>query len=542
VKVCINCGMENEATATVCNSCGDDLPKELPPKKPFVLNGRFPKKLLIPIASIAVLLIAIGIYAGIASSNAKPLRVVELFEDAIVEGNVKQVMKLIEPGDPLLKIDETTAQQLITYYKENPSTFSDEMEQLKFDAEMWNDDISTATSLFAKSDQKPDEILSFIERKEVKGLFGKYGIEVKLFYFKVTTNQKGTVFRLNDKEILTAKVDYYDKVLGPFLPGTYKMKVDFNGEYVSLSAEKEVNLPEDHDKEIDLSLQALYIYPESNDPEAQLYVNGKDAGKTFKNMERFGPVASDGSMTVHAQRKTEWGMLYSDKVTITDGSMYPNLSLNGIYIYPKTNFPDAKLLINDKNTNVSIDVATNDGFGPLPYDTALTMQVEKIFPWGTYRSEKKPVKENATWDELNLMIDPLDDKIKGQLMGDVNTFLKTMIDAYNKEDISVLKNTTQSLKDKFEELIAGSNYTGDIVKTVYDLGTFSVYQKEKGQYTSTFTAAFTTNELRYGTVKEPYDYTWNFSAVYDEVNKKWIVSEYSGTYYFDGTNVKEFTF
>jgi hypothetical protein len=493
------------------------------------------KRFLIPAASLLILLMAGGIIMGVASSNAKPLSIVERFEDAIIEGNVKQVMKLTEPGDPLLIMNEKNAQQLITYYKDNPSTFTDEMEQLRFDAEMWNDE---------QAGRDKNEVLTFVTREDQQGFFGKYAIEVTPAYFQVMTNQKGTVFYLNDEEILTAKVDHYNKILGPFLPGDYEVRVDYDGEYVSLSTEREVKLPRDHDEDIDLSLKAHYIYPESDDWEAQLFVNDKDTGQTFREMERFGPVATDGSMTVQAQKKTEWGTLYSEKVQVSDEDLYPYLSLEGLYIYPTTNFPeDARLLINDEYTDASLDYTSYEGFGPLPYDTVLTMQVEKEFPWGTYRSEKKPIKEGATWEEDYLEINPLDDAVREQIMGDVNNFLDTMLEAYTLGDTSGLQNAADQVKEDIAGYVEYDSYEGELIKVVYDLETFSIYQDEAGQYNSYLSGIFTVNELDFYTnTVEPYEITWNFTVVYDEDSESWNVSQYNESYYFDGVETREFIF
>lgn len=496
------------------------------------------KKVLITFASIIVLLIVGAGFTSVASSKAKPISVVEIFENAIVKGNVKQVMELAVPGDPLFIIDESSAQLLIAYYKANPSSFTDEMKRLKFDAEMWNDEISMNLD-----PSTIDDLLSLVKRKEKEGLFGKYAIEIKPSYFKVMTNQKGTVFYLNDKEILTAKVDDYDKILGPFMPGNYELKVDYEGDYVSLSSSRKVKLPEDHDKDIDLSLKAQYIYPESNDLEAQLYVNDKDTGITFEHMNRFGPVASDGSLTVHAQKKTEWGTLYSEKIRITDESIYPYLHLEGIYIYPSSNFADAKLLINDKNTRESLEYMEYDGYGPLPLNTVLTMQAEKEFPWGTYRSEIKPIKESLDWEEQFLRIDPLDHEIREQLMNDINTFISTMLEGYTHGNPEKLQHVTGSLREEFETyIIPNSAYTGSLTKVVYDLYGMGIYTDDSGQYNAHLSTTFTANEL-YDGYEYLNEYVWDITAVYDETSKQWNVDQYNENYYyFDDTDTKEFTF
>lgn len=556
MKKCEQCGMDNDQSFQFCSSCGGKLesetatatpasvkeeqPKQTNHKEVHKMNGLFSKKILVPVALIALLFIGGFSYMGIGSTNAKPVNVVEQFEDAIVDGDPKKLIKLMVPGDPLLELDEANAKKLIAYYKKNPSAFVDEMKQLKTDASMWKDD-SSAITTFSDIDDEVDRVLTFVKRKEKQGMFGKYAIEVKPLYVKVRTNQEGTILTLNDKEILTAKVDYYDRVLGPYMPGEYTFAADYDGEYVSLSTEKEVKLPKDHDKEVDLSLDVQYIYPESNDLEASLYINGKDTGKLFKDMNYFGPVASDGTMTVQAKKQSEWGMLESDVVTITAGDAYPYLELKGLYVYPTSNVSGAKLLINDKNTGVSIDDASYSGYGPLPYQGAFTMQAEKIFPWGTFSSEKKPVVEYPSWEDEDLSINPLDTATKDQIMADTNEFLVSMIDALDQNDASLLNNATPYFEEYFTDYMLSDGFDGYLMYAAYEMDTFDFYEDEYGDYIVNFTGLFTTNEIYYSDDYEPYDYEWEFTVVYDQANQKWMFDDFMGGYFY-GENIREFTF
>jgi uncharacterized membrane protein YvbJ len=495
-------------------------------------------KYMLPIAAVLIVLVGVGVYTGIAIWNVKPTDVVDRFEAAIHKGDIDQVMDLLVSSDPLFEMNEQSAEQLVAYYRDNPLIFVNEIKQLTSSAELFEDEGVSSTSLFTNINRNSKEGLSFIQRKNSTWPSSKYAIELKLYYFKVLTNQKGTVFSLNDKEILTAKVDDYDRILGPYLPGTYEMKVDYKGDYVTLSEHKSVVLPRDHDKDIDLSLKAQYIYPESNDPEAELIVEGKSTGILFKNLNRFGPVSSDGSLTIHAEKKTEWGILSSEKVDVTAGDQYPDLSLQGVYIYPVSSYNDVKLFINDIDTGETIGYEETDGYGPLPYNATLTMHGEKVFPWGTHSSEKKPIKDGMQQEDMYLNIDAVDEKVREQIMNDMNTFIISFFAAYESNDISLVKNSTEYLNNNIVDSVNESTFIAQVTNTNYDIYSIYIFSDVDNLYNGNVTVrvmAEINNE-------EFASYDWSINVIYNESTNQWEANDFMDAHYFDINNSQEFTF
>ena len=63
----------------------------------------------------------------------------------------------------------------------------------------------------------------------------------------------------------------------------------------------------------------------SNYDEAIVFINGKSTGKTVTELETFGPVSLNGSLTIHAETNVQGKTLKSDKITLTNNTDYIEL-------------------------------------------------------------------------------------------------------------------------------------------------------------------------------------------------------------------------
>ena len=63
-----------------------------------------------------------------------------------------------------------------------------------------------------------------------------------------------------------------------------------------------------------------------------------------------------------------------------------DLKFKAININLSSNFDDANVFINDKDTNKQVKDIKN--YGPMPLDKDIYIYLQRDFPWGTLKSEK----------------------------------------------------------------------------------------------------------------------------------------------------------
>ena len=108
--------------------------------------------------------------------------------------------------------------------------------------------------------------------------------------------------------------------------------------------------------------------------------------------------------------KTDYGNI-NETVNFTamdDGKV--NINVPAIFITLYSNFDDAKVFINNKDTLKKVNDIKN--FGPIPENKNVSIYIEREFPWGSLKSESVNISEDITKiNKLDIKIDVSNVKI-----------------------------------------------------------------------------------------------------------------------------------
>lgn len=519
------------------------------------------KIVLIIIASVIGLLIIASIVGySILSANSKPESVLSKFQAAVKSGNAAAAHKILVSNDPVFELTEGDITKLLTYLDEESSVFDDEIDSLKTQ-------IDNEKEERLKYDYY--SMLTLVKEKGLLGLFDSYKIAVQPYYFTLYTNQKGVVIKLDGKDLVTSKSDNYTKVIGPLMPGSYSLDAQFDSEYVSLNTKKKVLLPEDHNYEIDLSIDAQYVYLESNYPEAKLYLNGKDTKLTVGDAYRFGPIASNGTMTVQANLDNKWGSLTSESITIDGSSSYINLEILGYTIYPTASVMGAEVLLDGQSTGITFEQAMTDGIGPIPYDKEVAVTGQFEFPWGTYKSNELLLDKDSVFYDGDSDYDystyafftEIPDDIRSKIVTQLDGFIPSAFDSVTDYDEALLENVNEAnrtvILDSLYYQLSEYAYDGFYpTKATYTFDSMWVSSSEKDKYYISLAALVNFNYLSYDYWEDTYNdteekMTVNIDVLYDARDGSLVVESfdpyvdyydyYSDDYTYNDVEVKQFT-
>ena len=281
--------------------------------------------------------------------------------------------------------------------------------------------------------------------------------------------------------IATADKDKYEKEVGPFNPGIYKIKALFKGKHVDLEKNEDIDLmivkslisTSKNINSVNLSMDAYQVSVSSDYEDAKLFVNGKDTGLLVKDAKDFGPVTKDGSIKMYLQKEFPWGVMKGEEVKI----------------------------VGDKS--------------------------------------------------MKLKLSGLNEELQTSMMEKINVFRKACLDAQTARDTSKITNVSVNRKKQLDQLLkleidAKLLYAANVIKISYDLDSMKVYQKDNKFY-----AEINTKEsLNFAEYKEgePVPKGKMIEAiskeilVYDEASKNWLLDQNALSILFDTQNVKEFNF
>lgn len=174
-------------------------------------------------------------------------------------------------------------------------------------------------------------------------------------------------------------------------------------------------------------------------------INGVDmefSNKRFKLNDKAEFEVIPGTYTVLYEYKTEYGDISNSKTLNLMEDETVEIAIDGNYITLYSNFDDAKVFINDIDTELEAKDIKN--YGPFPKDKDIKIYLEREFPWGTIRSEELLISNeqyikldiNMVNDELNNMIDEI-----------ANKFYLSSFEALNSKDKSLISGATEEVKE-----------------------------------------------------------------------------------------------
>lgn len=269
--------------------------------------------------SLIFIAVIFGVHLFI-SSLFSPMAVVEEFEKAILDKDAKHLVSIINRGQKTYSISEKEAASYISYLtKEN--NFKTIDNQLKMQAnELDNSQEFVPTPT---TDKHGNQLVMLNKDYKKKWLFyDQYYLEFYPFSLTVSSNLPNTEVFVNDKKATKIKEAKKPMSVGFVFPGEYRFKGTFKSEYGDITKEENINLTVGNGNSFSVYLQldGQYVSISSNHDDAILFVNGKSTGLKVNETESFGPVKTDGSIKLHAERNVNGKTIKTDVIPVTDKS------------------------------------------------------------------------------------------------------------------------------------------------------------------------------------------------------------------------------
>ncbi|MCK6258811.1 PEGA domain-containing protein [Fictibacillus sp. KIGAM418] len=321
MNFCKECGNQLPAGSGFCKNCGtpykgqEPAPAEPAGTRSSEKSKRPNKPLIILVAALVLLLIAGFTAYKVIEGKTGPTATVKNFKQAIENKDTEAVKGFINEGQSEIEADDKTAKHFIEYASKN-NAFSSAIDSLEKQANgMDGGELARPIT-----DDHDNEWLQLKRDGKQWLFFDHYVVEVKPVTVKVTSNfEDSSVYLDGKKKGILDKEDGIVKA-GEILPGSHNVKVEYKGEYATLSDNVDVDVSEAEKNllEVEVPLEGKYVYINSNYGDANLFVNGKDTGKTIDDIDEFGPVATDGSITLHAEKNFDVGKMKSESVVINN--------------------------------------------------------------------------------------------------------------------------------------------------------------------------------------------------------------------------------
>lgn len=216
------------------------------------------------------------------------------------------------------------------------------------------------------------------------------------------------------------------------------------------------------------------------------------------------------------------------------GEDYIYFDFNIDVLHISSNEDDAKILINGRDTGLTVDEA--DSLGMVALDGSLKLQLEKDYPWGRVKSEEIQINNR----DVRLNIDPIDEEFKEMIVETINQYYINTFTAIKTKDTTKLQGMTEqereSLVSFIEDLEQNNKMlvTDNKLTTMYDLQSFRFSNKD-GKYFVTLDAGYSLNgnyvledsteEHRQKALQDNLVYYFTYELVFDEQEDKWLINK-----------------
>ncbi|MDE3840204.1 hypothetical protein C0966_12690 [Bacillus methanolicus] len=338
MKYCKNCGEKLSANQTFCTNCGTQFDsREIAANRTMQKRERqqLSAKMKATIVSVIVILAVLAGSHLYFSAQSKPIKTVEKFEQAVRNKDAKALADIMNNGQNKLTVSDKEAASYINYLtKEND--FKEISKELKRQAYS----IEGYKKLEPIQDIYGNKLIKLKKLSKKQWLFyDQYGIEFFPIQLNVSSNLENTEIWLNGKKVKKLKESELSEKIGYIFPGEQKIKSVFNGEYAKLTAEDTLDFADSEENVLDvyMELDGASIVVYSNDENAVLFVNGKSTGKKIADIDSFGPVPTDGTIKLHAERTINGKTEKTEEFEVTDDS-----SIDFIFEEPETEAASAE--------------------------------------------------------------------------------------------------------------------------------------------------------------------------------------------------------
>lgn len=237
-----------------------------------------------------------------------------------------------------------------------------------------------------------------------------------------------------------------------------------------------------------------------------------------------------GIYDIKLEYKGKNAVLQSEKKVILTDNESTNIPLNGIKISVKTDYPDGKIYINDKDTAVKAKDFIDKG--PFPTDGTYKISMKYNSPWGEITSTPIEIKENPV---ININLELKNENLKAQLKTAMEGFYNSVFSALNKENKEEIKGTTEEVKNKIYEILNEKYF---ILKNIYKLDNLdidlekSTIKFENGEYVGKIVTSvnYLIKKDIFGIPLQSRSVNQNFFVDISYKNGSWVITNVENFY------------
>ncbi|ARK32566.1 zinc ribbon domain-containing protein [Halalkalibacter krulwichiae] len=327
MKFCTNCGSKVEDQTPFCSECGAKVETVESPakrqKQDLPTLASVSKKTKWLIASVVILLaLGVGLYK-FGESITDPNKQLQQFIAAIDDKDADTVFSLLQTADDSLPVTMKHIDDLLAYLEEDTKAKEELIEQLKQDVRTGGNFTTEENGEIIQSHR----LITYEQRGKLYFLYDNFDFVLHPIALTVYTNEAGLTFLINGKEVSYTEIGdgYID--LGYRLPGRYDVTAVLSTDFLEL--DKELDVSHFNEEVVDFTIEVDYIMLDTTIDEATIYLNGTNTGETVeKGREQFGPVLTDGSMTLSLEKETPFGKVQSPDYQLVDDEVIVSFQLS----------------------------------------------------------------------------------------------------------------------------------------------------------------------------------------------------------------------
>lgn len=256
-------------------------------------------------------------------------------------------------------------------------------------------------------------------------------------------NKLSSLVKVNGKKVKSSSlkplIDYYEDESNKVDGLVRDIKETGKGDNLTLIEEDKI-----FGSSYYLELNTYNLKIESNFDDGVFDLNGKDkikSGATFRGI-------MPGVYNVKGTLETDYQNIETEKELLIMKDEVVNIDFNAVNISVTSEYNDAKVFINDKDSNKTVEEFKE--YGPFPTDGSVNLHLEREFPWGTISGEKISITDTPT---INASLDMKNDKMWEDVDETVDLFYKSVFEALNKEDKELISNSTIEAKNKIFDVL-----------------------------------------------------------------------------------------
>ena len=264
-----------------------------------------------------------------------------------------------------------------------------------------------------------------------------------------------------------------------------------------------------------LNLSTISINITSDIKEAIIYINGREVNK--EELVSLIP----GTYEVAYKLKTDYGDVEETKEMDILSSGDVKIEVAAEYITLYSNFSDAKVYINEKDTKKTVSEIKK--YGPIPNNKDITIYIAKDFPWGVIKSPEIKVQEDNI---LKIDINMANDELLATIENTLRVFYNSLFDALNNKDSSLIENVEENSREEvFNSIyekpkVFANNYTISDLELKIANSEFK-YENEKYVANILVDMDYSVAKKILPFIKEQKEERFLLSLIYNE--EKWLV-------------------